>query len=112
MANLQRGLTPALIDKLADKIVDEYPYYNLTMQDLNIVLERGVLGQYSKDGMLLVINAAVVIAWIDRYFEERVGVAEGYNTRENDKAPIYERRSTVTLRTMIRNIRERENLWK
>lgn len=111
LANLQRGLTPVLIDRLADKIVEEYPYYNFTMQDLNMLIERGVSGQYSKDGMLLVINATVVISWMDKYFEERVSAAMQYNYTEDESLPSpYERRSTKeTLRGMITRLRNKQN---
>jgi hypothetical protein len=111
LVNLQRGLTPVLIDRLADRLTEEYPYYNMTMQDLKIVIERGVSGQYSRDGELLVINTAVVIGWIDKYFLERIKVAEQYNYTSDECMPApYERRSSrETLRGMITRLREEQN---
>ena len=111
LANLQRGLTPVLIDRLADRLTEEYPYYNMTMQDLKIVIERGVSGQYSKDGVLLVINAAVVVGWLDKYFFERIEVAEQYNRTSDESLPSpYERRSSMgTLRDLITSHREEQN---
>lgn len=87
LAALQKGLSPPIIERLADMIVDQYPYYNLTLQDLHIALDRGLGGKYSKDGLVLVLNMAVVTSWLDKYFSERCDAAENYNRIEDGVHP-------------------------
>jgi hypothetical protein len=88
LLNLQRGLNPIAIEEIGDKMVDVYPYYNLTMEDLHIALMNGVSGKYSKDGVVLMVNISIVMSWIDKYFDTRSNEAWNYSRNEDGYHPV------------------------
>lgn len=83
IANLNRGLNPFIIESIADTLVDTYPYYNLTLEDLNIALMDGVSGKYSKDGIVLVLNMSILMSWIDKHFDKRGEEAWQWNKNKD-----------------------------
>lgn len=110
LLNLQRGLSPIMVEQIGDRLVEQYPYYNLTMQDLHIALMNGVTGKYSKDGVVLMVNISIVMSWIDKYFSDRSEQSWNYNRNNEELYPVGvgERCSAESLRGWILKQRERE----
>lgn len=108
LLNLQRGLNPIAIEEIGDKMVDIYPYYNLTMEDLHIALMNGVSGKYSKDGVVLMVNISIVMSWIDKYFDTRSNEAWTYSRNEDGYHPtgVGERASKERLVDYLRRTRD------
>lgn len=112
LLNLKNGLNPSLIDRLADVLIDEYPYYNLTMPDVKMMIERGASGRYSKDGMILVVNVATITTWATKYFEERMDVASQYTRTEcNSKIALSVPRccEKIGVVSMVKALRMKQN---
>lgn len=112
LLNLQRGLNPIMIEQIGDSLVDDYPYYNLTMQDLHIALMNGVSGKYSKDGVVLMVNISIIMSWIDKYFDERGEIAWNYKRNQEDEHPIgvgerHERETIVSYLIRQKKIKKR-----
>lgn len=110
IANLNRGLNPFIIESIADTLVDTYPYYNLTLEDLNMALMDGVSGKYSKDGIVLVLNMSILMSWINKHFDKRSEEAFQWNKNKDGYHPcgVGQRSSKETLVGFIMKQRERE----
>ncbi|MBQ0016492.1 MAG: hypothetical protein KBT04_05870 [Bacteroidales bacterium] len=100
MLNLPRGLSEAMIERIAETAVTRYRW--LTIPDVQLIFERAISGQWNGGNYYSTVNVPMVESWFARYADERMDAAEARSIEEAAQhKEWYERGSEADWRRRI-----------
>lgn len=82
MLNLPRGLSEAMIDRIAETAVTRYGW--LTIPDVQLIFDRAISGAWNGGNYYSCVNVPMVEQWFARYAEERMEAAEARSMAEGE----------------------------
>lgn len=104
--NIDRNMTAEQVRYCAEDIVnsDDQLIYNLTLDELNLCMEKGVKGEYGE--IYNRMDQAIVFKWVGNYIEEKLQVGERIrNVDDGDmRQNIHEVFQTETMHTILTDV--------